>query len=137
MRDRAAEPAEPADDLGPAGRLDVGAHQLDRPLAGRDVDARPRGTASRPARALRPAAISATTGLLEHELAAGRVVRHGLRVVAVEAGEAEPLVRQLERGEHAADRQVAERIGADELADLGLACGSRRSARSRSGVSMP
>ena len=35
--------------------------------------------------------------LLEHELVAGRVVRHGHRVAAVEAGEAEPLVRQVER----------------------------------------
>ena len=51
---------------------------------------------------------------------------HGLRVVAVEAGEAEPLVRQVERGEHAADRQVAERVGADELADLLERVGRRR-----------
>ena len=46
--------------------------------------------------------------------------------MAVEAREAEPLVRQLERGQDPADRQVAERIGADERLDLGLACGSTR-----------
>ena len=132
-RERPAEAAEAADDLGPAGRLDVRPHQVDRPVAGRDVDS---------GRAVRVApAGSLGTGrrhagrdrLLEHELAARGVVRDRIRVVAVEAGEAEPLVGQLERGQHAADRQVAERIGADELADLGLACGSTRSARSRSG----
>ena len=37
--ERAAEPAEPADDLRPAGRLDVRPHQVDRALAGGDVDA--------------------------------------------------------------------------------------------------
>ena len=46
------------------------------------------------------------------------VVRDRLRVVAVEAGEAELVVRQLERGEDAGDRQVAERVGADERLDL-------------------
>src|SRR5688572_2060801 len=71
------------------------------------------------------ATLPGTDPLLEDELAARRVVRHGLRVVAVEAGEAEPLIRQLERREHAPDREVAERLGADELADLGLGVGRR------------
>src|SRR6185436_12200479 len=57
-------------------------------------------------------------GLFEHELPAGRVVRNGLRVAPIEAGEAEAIVRQVEGGEDALDRQVAERIGADEVADL-------------------
>ena len=61
------------------------------------------------------------------------VVRDRLRVAAVEAGEAEPLVRQVERGEDAADREVAERVGADELADLLARSGSPRSAPSRPG----
>ena len=52
-RDGAPEAAEPADDLRPAGRLDVGAHQVHCPFAGRDVDAggqvcRPVGGALRP-----------------------------------------------------------------------------------------
>src|SRR5262245_27930140 len=63
-------------------------------------------------------------GFLQHELARRRVGRDGLRVVAVEAGEAEPVVRQVEGREHAPDRQVAERVRADELADLLL--GMRR-----------
>src|SRR5262245_29699970 len=57
-------------------------------------------------------------GLLEDELAAGRVVWDGLGVVAIEAGEAEALVGQTERGEDPADRQVAERVGTDEVARL-------------------
>src|SRR6187431_727277 len=61
----------------------------------------------------------------EHELAAGRVVRHGLRVVAVEAREAEPLVRQVECRQDAPDGEVAQGVGPDELADLGLAVGGR------------
>src|SRR5581483_8886423 len=55
---------------------------------------------------------------LEDELAPGRVVGHRLGVVAVEAGEAEPLVGQVERVEHALDREIAERIGPDERPDL-------------------
>ena len=38
-RDRAAEPAEAAEDLRAPRRLDRLAHQLDRPLPRRDVDA--------------------------------------------------------------------------------------------------
>src|SRR5687768_5252184 len=55
--------------------------------------------------------------LLEHELAARGVVRDGLRVATVEAGEAELVVRQVEGREDALDRQVAQRIGADEVTD--------------------
>ena len=36
-RDRAPEPAQPTDDLGSTSRLDVGTHEIHRPLAGRDV----------------------------------------------------------------------------------------------------
>ena len=122
-RERATEPAETADDLGPAGRFDVRPHELDRGLAGRDVDAgRAVGVPARLALGAgtrhRP-----TTASSSMNLRLVGVVRDGFRVVAVEAGEAEPLVRQVERGEHAADREVAERIGADELADLGLGVG--------------
>ena len=39
-RERAAEPAETPDDLGPTGRFDVRPHELDRGLPGRHVDAR-------------------------------------------------------------------------------------------------
>ena len=46
--------------------------------------------------------------LLQGELAARGVVRHRLRVLAIETGEAEPVVRQVERGENAADGQVAQ-----------------------------
>ena len=46
--ERATEAAEPADDLGPAGRLDVRPHQLDRAVARRDVDAG--GAIARPGR---------------------------------------------------------------------------------------
>src|SRR6185369_4739648 len=56
--------------------------------------------------------------LLEHELAALAVVRDRLRVAAVEAGEAEAVIRELERREDAGDREVAQRIRADEVADL-------------------
>ena len=97
-----------------------GPHEVDRPLAGGHVDAR---------RAIRrPLAQPLTVAahghrLFEHELAARCVVGHGLRVVAVEAREAELVVRQVERREDAADRQVAERVGADEVADLGFGVG--------------
>src|SRR5450759_3354441 len=56
--------------------------------------------------------------LLQDELAARGVVRHGLRVLAIETGEAEPVVRQVERGENAADGKVAQRVGPDEGPDL-------------------
>ena len=46
-REGAAEPAEPAEDLGPPGRLDVGPDQVDRTRPGVDVDA---GRPVRPAR---------------------------------------------------------------------------------------
>ena len=39
-RDRATEPTEAADDLGPPRRVDVGAHQVDGAVARRDVHAR-------------------------------------------------------------------------------------------------
>src|SRR5262245_14778553 len=82
--------------------------------------------AVRSASPLPPCPGASATGrhrFLEDELAAGRVVRHGLRVVPVEAGEAEPFVRQLEGLQDPADRQVAERVRADERADLGLGVG--------------
>jgi hypothetical protein len=73
------EPAEAADDLGPAGGLDVLAHQLDGRSPGATstpaavgVAARHRSCRRRRRRRRR---------LFEHELAAARVVRHGLRVV--------------------------------------------------------
>src|ERR1700694_5476292 len=69
----------------------------------------------------RAAALASATGkdrFFEHELPARHVVRDRLRVVAVEAGETEAVIRQVERREDAPDRQVAERVGADELADL-------------------
>src|SRR5690348_18436075 len=57
-------------------------------------------------------------GLLQDELAPFDVVGHGLGIVAIEAGEAEPLVGQIQGGEDAADREVAERIGTDEVTGL-------------------
>src|SRR3990170_2493773 len=66
------------------------------------------------------ATFSSAHRLFQDELAARRVIRHWLRVVAVEAGEAEPLVRQVERGEHAADREVAQPVRADGPPDLRL-----------------
>src|SRR5439155_21040738 len=56
--------------------------------------------------------------LFEDELARRGVVWDRLWIVAVEAGEAEPVVRKVEGGEDAADREVAERVGTDEVADL-------------------
>ena len=101
-RERAAEAAQAADRFGAAGRVDVLAHELDGALARLDVDAGLRGRRTRDsAHGQRP-----RHRLFEDELAARGVVRDGLRVVAVEAGEAEPLVRQVERGEDAADREV-------------------------------
>jgi hypothetical protein len=38
-RERAAEPAQTADHLGSPGRVDMPAHELDRAIAGIDVDA--------------------------------------------------------------------------------------------------
>ena len=116
-RERAAEPAQATDDLRPTCRIDVLAHELDRAFAGIDVDA---GVASTQTAAGSTRCLSHGRGelVLEDELAAFDVVRHGLRVLAVEAGETEPLVRQVERSEHATDRQIAERVGADEVADL-------------------
>src|SRR5687767_10633056 len=60
---------------------------------------------------------------LEDELAARGVIWDGFGVVAVEAGEAEPLVRQVQRGQDATNGEVPQRVGADELADLGLGLG--------------
>ena len=54
----------------------------------------------------------------EHELAAHGVVRDGLRVAPVEACEAEPVVRQVQGREDTLDREVAERVRTDEVADL-------------------
>src|SRR5215213_8887981 len=54
----------------------------------------------------------------QDELSRGGVVRDWLRIVAVEAREAELLVRQLEGREDAPDGKKAERIGADEVPDL-------------------
>src|SRR3712207_2837300 len=58
--------------------------------------------------------------LFQHELAPRDVVRDGLGVVAVEAGEAEAVVRQVERSEDAPDGEIAERVRADEVPDLVL-----------------
>ena len=58
-RERAAEPAEAADDLGPPGRVDVRAHELDGPLARLDVDAR---RAGRPSVAIGPVRRGSVTG---------------------------------------------------------------------------
>ena len=55
---------------------------------------------------------------LEQELVVDHVVRHGHRIVAVEAGEAETLTRQVEGVQHATDGQVRQQIRVDELADL-------------------
>ena len=108
--DRPGEPAEPADDLRPAGRLDRGPHELDRALAGGDVDAGPdvrparvsHARRTRPPRAGRAAHGPRAGSSSSMNLRLAGVVRDGLRVVAVEAGEAEPLVRQVERREDAA-----------------------------------
>src|SRR5450759_1442830 len=65
-----------------------------------------------------PPSAMGTDAFLEDELAAGGVVWDGLGIPAVEAGEAEPVVRQVERREDAANREVAQRVGPDEVADL-------------------
>src|SRR3954454_5032691 len=54
---------------------------------------------------------------LEHELARPGVVRNRHRIVAIEAGETEALSRQVDRPQHALDREIRERVGANELAD--------------------
>src|SRR5215213_5500331 len=76
----------------------------------RSTAARISSTARSPAPTSTPAAAYAARGLatrghdlLERELARCRVVRDRVRVLPVEAGEAEPVVRQVEGGEHAAD----------------------------------
>src|SRR4051812_41109140 len=74
--------------------------------------------ASRGAEPFEAASAMRREWLFEHELPARGVVRHGLGVAPIEAGEAEPLIGQLERAQDALDREIAERIGADELADL-------------------
>ena len=114
-----------------AGRIENAPPKPPSPstLSGRRVEstwARMRSTARSPAStstpALRYADLSATATehrrLLEDELAARGVIRDRLRVVAVEAGEAEPVVWQVQGRQHAPDRQVAERVGPDEVADL-------------------
>ena len=112
-RDRAAEPAEPAQHLGPPRRGDRRAHQVDGALARLDVHAGARvGTPGVGHRAPLP------IGASRMNLRARHVVRHRLRVDAVEAREAELVVGQVEGGEDAADGEVAQRVGADELADL-------------------
>ncbi len=63
--DRATEPAEAADDLGPMGRIDVAAHQVDGTLPGRHVDARRAicGAAPRPGHRTSPGTGSSSTNL--------------------------------------------------------------------------
>ena len=119
--------------------VDGGPHQLDGALARVDVDAGaavgvpraarlgaawPQVMPGRRRRSSAPIAAGLALGhrlavrILEDELVAGRVVRHRHRIAPVEAGEAEAVVRQIQRREDAADREVAQRVGADELADL-------------------
>ena len=107
-------PSPPSRSASPSVRPSALAHQLHRALAGLDVDAGLGVCAAR-------SGVIATAGdrlVLEHELVRGDVVRHGHRVAAVEAGEAEALARQVDRVQHAADRQVGQRVGADELARM-------------------
>src|SRR4051812_24935200 len=82
--------------------------------------ARSPASTSTPAAAYVPRDVSGTgrDRLFEEELPGRRVVWHGFRVAAVEARETEPVVRQLQRVEDAADRQVAERVRTDEVPDL-------------------
>src|SRR5438132_1343918 len=101
--------------------------------------ARMRSTARSPAATLTPLRVyavlmSATSGrgrscerrlgqFLQDQLAID-VVWDGLGIVAVETGEAEPLVRQIESRKNPANREVRKRVGADELTDLGQRMGS-------------
>ncbi len=108
-----AEAAEPADTSGPAGRLDGGPHQGSRPARPRDVDAGP-GIGGPGTRFLGhgPASLSpddrqdepgrrlgGSSSSMNLRLAASYGTGSG--IAAVEAGEAELLVRQVERGEDA------------------------------------
>ena len=126
---RGSEAADAAEQV-ELGDLQLAAQQVDGALAGLDVDAR---LLVGRAEAHPSSSDDCQRLALEQELVVLDVVRDGHRVVAVEAGEAEPLARQVDRVEHAADRQVRQRIGADELADLLGRAAWRRSARSRSG----
>ena len=140
--EQAGEAAEAADDLGPAGLRDRGLHQLDGAVAGLDVDAG-RGVAARPVptagqRVSRAAAAdecrqsvgSAGTRALPSStcLPSARLGQLD-RVAAVEAGPAQPVGGDAGRGDQPVERDVAERVGADRLADLLDGEAVRRSAR--------
>ena len=138
------EAAEPADDLGPVGLLDRGLHQRDGALAGVDVDAGGRvgelAAHGRRERVLGAAGHARAAGLLTGP-AGDRALRgHGHRqrrpadpledvlaehlrlaqrdrVLAGEAGGAQPVGRLLGRGDQALLGDVAERVGVDRGAD--------------------
>src|ERR1035437_6229097 len=57
-------------------------------------------------------------GVLQNELVAGRVVRDRDRILPVKTGEAEAVIWQIQPLQHARNREVAERVGTEELADL-------------------
>src|SRR5215210_9091756 len=66
----------------------------------------------------RPSANNGELLALQQQLSVPRVVRDRHGIAPVEASEAEAIARQVDRIEHAADREVGQRIGVDELADL-------------------
>ena len=128
------EPAEAAEHLGPAGALDRRLHQLDGALAGLDVDAgRGVGRLGRPLGHGRDRASSARVaadrrpplGLARRRRARLDALEHVLaddvgqrdRVLAVEAGPAQPGLGLLARGDQPVERDVAERVGTDRAPD--------------------
>ena len=137
------EAADAADHLGPAGLGDPRLHQLDGTVAGLDVDAGtgvgdrlPRSSRRRHGRDSAsgappdrpvgtPSASRGSGGVhleagqrLEHVLAELVGVRQLDRVLAGEAGPAEPVLRLVGRRDHAVLADVAEAVGADAGAHL-------------------
>src|SRR5450759_1669607 len=56
--------------------------------------------------------------VLQNKLVAGGVVRDRNRVVPVKTGKAEAVVGQIQPLKHTCDREIAERVGSEELADF-------------------
>src|ERR1035437_2247678 len=72
--------------------------------------------------------------ILQNKLVAGRVVRDRDRVLPVQTGEAEAGGRAVEPSQDTRNREVAERVGAEELADLFDRVGGRDQLRLDLGI---
>ena len=120
-----AEAADVADDLGPERRADVVLDALDRLLAGRDVDAGAAGRSrptldalGQPARARARSSSPGGRAVGSSSTALRRPDRDLDRVVAGEAGVAEPGAGRAGGADEPVEGEVGQAVGADVVADL-------------------